>query len=306
MGFIGSARAAGTLATMHPPPPVKSTTRRLLSRRVFVGALLGACATLGYAALVEPHWTEWRRRRMPVRGLPAELEGAVLAHLSDLHAGPFVEQSFLRSVFDRLRLERPAFVVVTGDWVSWHGEPHVDRLSRALRHLPQGTHATVGVLGNHDWGRGWRDTAYATTVARAAGEAGVRVLRNEVIAAGGLHFAGFDDLWSPGHDPAPVLREGRLPDPTIGLCHNPDGADRPIWTGHAGWILSGHTHGGQCKPPFLPPPYLPVKNRRYTQGVFGLAGGRTLHISRGVGNLLHLRFNARPEVTLFTLERASA
>jgi predicted MPP superfamily phosphohydrolase len=59
--------------------------------------------------------------------------------------------------------------------------------------------------------------------------------------------------------------------------------------------------GGQCKPPFLPPPLLPVRNKRYTSGEFALAGDRRLYISRGVGHLLRVRFNVRPEVTLFEL-----
>jgi predicted MPP superfamily phosphohydrolase len=49
---------------------------------------------------------------------------------------------------------------------------------------------------------------------------------------------------------------------------------------------------------------LPVKNRRYTSGEFRLAGGRRMYINRGVGHLLRVRINARPEVTLFELVRA--
>jgi predicted MPP superfamily phosphohydrolase len=70
-------------------------------------------------------------------------------------------------------------------------------------------------------------------------------------------------------------------------------------------VLAGHTHGGQCKPPFLPPPLLPVRNRRYTAGEFAVAPGRTLYINRGLGHLIQVRFNVRPELTLFTLERAA-
>ena len=49
---------------------------------------------------------------------------------------------------------------------------------------------------------------------------------------------------------------------------------------------------------------LPVKNRRYTSGEFELSGGRRMYINRGVGHLLRVRFNARPEVTLFQLTKA--
>lgn len=85
--------------------------------------------------------------------------------------------------------------------------------------------------------------------------------------------------------------------------HNPDAVERSGWESYSGWILAGHTHGGQCKPPFLPPPIVPVRNRRDTSGEFALKGGRRMYISRGVGHLMRVRFNARPERTLFELKR---
>jgi uncharacterized protein len=95
-------------------------------------------------------------------------------------------------------------------------------------------------------------------------------------------------------------------DVNLVLCHNPDVADLPIWKGYQGWILSGHTHGGQCKPPFLPPPILPVRNRRYTAGEIDLNDGRRLYINRGLGYFRRVRFNVRPEITVFALTRAEA
>src|SRR5262249_53635838 len=103
--------------------------------------------------------------------------------------------------------------------------------------------------------------------------------------------------------PLPTLRsldDGRA---ALVLCHNPDAADEPVWAGYQGWILSGHTHGGQCKPPFLDPPLLPVRNKRYTAGCFDLGDGRTLYINRGLGYLGGVRFGMRPEITVFSLTR---
>ena len=91
---------------------------------------------------------------------------------------------------------------------------------------------------------------------------------------------------------------------TILLCHNPDGVDKPQWPGYRGWILAGHTHGGQCKPPFLPPPLLPVRNKRYTAGEIDLTDGTRMYINRGLGHLLRVRFNVRPRVTIFKLRHA--
>ena len=77
-----------------------------------------------------------------------------------------------------------------------------------------------------------------------------------------------------------------------------------MWQGYRGWVLAGHTHGGQCRPPFLPAPIVPVRNRRYTRGEIDLSDGRRLYISRGLGYTWRVRFNVRPEVTLFTLQSA--
>lgn len=88
------------------------------------------------------------------------------------------------------------------------------------------------------------------------------------------------------------------------LCHNPDVMDLPIWQNYNSWVLSGHTHGGQVKPPFLDAPMLPVKNKRYTAGKIDFEDGRTLYINRALGHLWQVRFNVRPEITVFTLEKA--
>ena len=47
--------------------------------------------------------------------------------------------------------------------------------------------------------------------------------------------------------------------------------------------------------------WLPVRNKRYTSGVIDLQDGRMLYINRALGNLWPVRFNMRPEVTIFTL-----
>ena len=49
---------------------------------------------------------------------------------------------------------------------------------------------------------------------------------------------------------------------------------------------------------------LPVKNQRYTAGEFDLGDGRWLYINRGLGYLRRVRFNVRPEITVFDLQRA--
>lgn len=60
----------------------------------------------------------------------------------------------------------------------------------------------------------------------------------------------------------------------------------------------------QVELPFLEPPQPPVRNKRYTYGEIDLHDGRRLYINRALGNLWPVRFNMRPKVTIFALQRA--
>ncbi len=85
-------------------------------------------------------------------------------------------------------------------------------------------------------------------------------------------------LLGPTFGPNEVLSQINHKQANLVLCHNPDVVDHPIWNGYRGWILAGHTHGGQVKPPFLPPPILPVTKQtllRRRISICGTAAGCT-------------------------------
>jgi predicted MPP superfamily phosphohydrolase len=197
----------------------------------------------------------------------------------------------------------PDVVVVTGDFVSFSrdGVLPAERARRVYAQLPHGKIATLGIPGNHDYGLSWSDPIAARTVQEILDNCGLRMLRNERADVDGLEIVGLDDLWANRCDGRTAFAGSDAESARLALCHNPDAADHDIWARFQGWILAGHTHGGQCKPPFLPPPLLPVSNRRYTAGEFDLYDGRKLYVNRGLGHLLPVRFNCRPEITIFRL-----
>lgn len=282
-------------------------TSTLFSRRHFLR--LGAAAAAGaglvaYATRVEPHWVEVVERPLPVAHLPPALGGRRLVQLSDLHVGPEVEDGYLLRAFEIARRLEPDFVVVTGDFMTCLRGEQIAHALRVLERLPRGRAGTFAALGNHDYGMEADLPEVGARFAAGLAGLGVRPLRNERAVAAGLTFIGLDDFWGPNWGPRVAL--GGLPAGSahLALCHNPDAADAPGWDGYRGWVLCGHTHGGQCKPPLLPPPRLPVRNRRYVAGEVDLGDGRRLYINRGLGHLLRARFNARPEITAFTLSRA--
>jgi predicted MPP superfamily phosphohydrolase len=243
------------------------------------------------------------RRPLAIRGLPASLAGRSLVQISDVHVGTRVNDDYVLATFRRIVDLQPDIVVFTGDFISYHAGIF-DQLPVLYRHFPKGRMATLAILGNHDYGLNWSHPEIAARVVDTIKAFGITVLRNQLSEVEGLQVVGLDDLWAKQFNPAAVIKSIELRRAAIVLSHNPDTVDLPGWGDYDGWILSGHTHGGQCKPPFLPPPLLPVRNRRYTAGEFALEGGRRMYISRGVGHLLQVRFNVRPEVTVFDLRSA--
>jgi predicted MPP superfamily phosphohydrolase len=284
----------------------KSRDRLITRRRVLKASIAAAATGAGvglYTWLVEPHWLEIVKRPLPIRGLSPALRGRTLAQLSDLHVGPQVSDTYVLDTFTRVAELRPDIVVYTGDFTSYNTNVYA-HAARIYRDAPRGRLATFGILGNHDYGPNWAHPDVAARLAAQLEGNGIRVLRNEVAEVEGLQVAGMDELWAHRFDPVRTLAALEANRPSLVLSHNPDTVDRPGWDTYHGWVLSGHTHGGQCKPPFLPPPLLPVQNTRYTCGEFELSGDRKLYINRGVGHLIQVRINVRPEVTLFELQNA--
>jgi len=276
-----------------------------ITRRQFLQTTL---ATAGLTALytwrIEPTWVEFVRRELPIANLPPGLVGKTLVQLSDIHIGSQVDDAYIAKVFAQVAALDPDLVVHTGDLVTYSGPKTIGQARALLAHFPRGKLGTFATLGNHDYGRNWSEPDVARQIAAALGNAGCTVLRNQSADVSGLKIVGLDDLWGRQFKPQRVLPKLVPGEPVVVLSHNPDTCDLPGWAAFRGWILAGHTHGGQCKPPFLPPPLLPVRNRRYTAGEFDLGDGRQLYINRGVGHLLHVRFNVRPEVTVFRLSAA--
>jgi predicted MPP superfamily phosphohydrolase len=278
--------------------------RRSFIKKTLIG-LSGATVLGGlYAWQIEPFWLEFVSLNMPVKNLPPALHGKTLMQISDIHIGKRFDYQYIIDSFEKAKAFAPDFVVYTGDYVSTHKDQVLyPALEEVLSHCVLGKMGTFGILGNHDYGRNWEQTQVADNISNMLGTHGIRVLRNEQVTINGLQFIGFDDYWGQRFNPLQAMAAYQPQQAAVALCHNPDVCDLDVWQQYNGWILSGHTHGGQCKPPFLPAPMLPVQNKKYSSGKIALDANRTLYINRALGHLWQVRFNVRPEITLFTLQR---
>jgi predicted MPP superfamily phosphohydrolase len=277
--------------------------RHFFKKSLIAGAGLSLCSGL-YAWQVEPFWLEFVHSKMPIKNLPKHLVGKTLMQISDVHIGNRFNYQYIVDSFVKAQTYNPDIVVYTGDYVNYENEEQFIQLNEVLPFFPKGTKGSVAVLGNHDYGHRWQQNEVAHTISQSLQKHGISVLRNQATEIEGLHVLGIDDYWATNFAPEKVMSQFKPNQANIVLCHNPDVCDLEVWNGYNSWILSGHTHGGQCKPPFLAPPILPVQNKSYTQGQIQLSGGRTLYINRALGHLWQVRVNVRPEITIFELQQA--
>lgn len=278
--------------------------RRKFLKRTFLGTVGLGFFTGLYTWQIEPFWLEFVKRKMPVANLPDSLIGKTLMQISDIHVGNRFDYKYIIDSFVEAQKFNPDFVVYTGDYVSYEDEQQFSQLEEVLRHAVKGKLGTVGILGNHDYGKNWAEQDVANRISEQLTNSGVQMLKNDQVNISGLNIIGFDDYWALNFAPEKVMDNYDPKKANVLLCHNPDVCDLDVWNGYKGWILAGHTHGGQCKPPFLNAPLLPVKNKKYSQGEINLNDGRTLYINRALGHLWQIRFNVRPEITVFELEKA--
>lgn len=286
------------------------TSRRGWSRRAFLrralGAGLAAAAAgscgVGYALAVEPDWLAVEQVTVRIRGLPPDLDGLVVAHLSDIHWGPYIGQREVRAAVEKVNALSPDLIALTGDYVLFSAEyaaPCVTEL--AALGAPHGVFA---IPGNHDY---WTGIDVVTAQLQAGG---LTLLRNtsQRLAVGSipLWVVGLDDVWERHHDLEAALVGVPEDEPVLLLVHEPDFADQAARAGHRILLqLSGHSHGGQVNLPLLGRPILPPLGQKYPAGLKTVPGSALqVYTNRGVGvTAPPVRFNCRPEVALLTLKR---
>jgi hypothetical protein len=250
--------------------------------------------------LFEAQWVRLRVLDVQVPGLPRDLDGLRIAHLSDFHLG--VRSPGVAAVAKAcawVRERKPELVVVTGDLLT---HPRGEPLLRAfVKLLPQPTFA---VLGNHDLAISRDPQAKRSNLQELEP---ATLLRDE----GRLLELRGRSVWVAGTDARLVVRGrprldantlSRDADLRILLCHYPGIVDR-IPAGAFDLVLAGHMHDGQIALPY-PGGKLRLAHlgARYDRGVY-VRPASQLHVSPGLGTtFVPLRFAARPEATELVLQ----
>lgn len=265
---------------------------------VLLAVALAAVAGLGWM-LFEAQWVEFHEREVTIRGLPPELDGLTVLHLSDFHLGTAsLNGRTLRKAVEWAESAPVDLVAITGDLVS---RGRGERTLRAALERLRPRHGTYAVLGNHDVAA-TRDPFSTPADLTGLDQQGARLLEHDAVR---FEVAG-RTVQVAGADPRrrrAGLRELADPDADLRilLIHFPDEV-RSLAPGDFHLTLAGHLHGGQiCIPTPRGKVRLEHLRAPYWEGLFALPAG-ALHVSRGLGtSFVPFRLLARPEATRLTL-----
>lgn len=278
------------------------TGRRRALRTAGRIAMAVPAAAFGYGFFIERHRFRVQEVDVPSAGLPQDLDGLRILHLSDVHLGPFLSEQEFARVIDAANELRPNVAIVTGDLISSRGDP-LDACIRQIARLRSDA-GTFGCLGNHE--RYARAEDYATD---AGARAGIRFLRSQAapLAFGSalLNIAGIDyERWNSRHEYLHGASRLLAADAwNVLLSHNPDVLPSAAREGY-NLVLAGHTHGGQVTVEILDQSYNPA--RFFTRYIHGLyrSGTAAEYVTRGIGTIgIPVRIGAPPEISLLRLRR---
>jgi hypothetical protein len=217
-----------------------------------------------------------------------------VALIADIHAGLFERDAQINRLVSKLNSLDVDAVLVAGDW-TYESHPDLDKVLSPFSKLK---YPAYTVLGNHDNQQPGPplEQKLKTSLERL----GVSVIEGRSVRLGQCQLVGLGDNWA-GDD----LRDLRLIEstsrPRVALTHNPDTADI-LPSGFAQLILTGHTHGGQIRLPWLTAMVLKTATiRGFDRGLYLLRNTR-LFITPGTGRIgMPFRFANPPVIDVLEL-----
>ncbi len=241
-------------------------------------------------------------REYPIinNNIPESFNGFKIVHFTDLHYGTTYKKKETNKLVATINELKPDLVVFTGDLLDQYtdmSEQDIKDLSDALNSI----NATVGkyiVSGNHD---------------------GVNKSFNKVIEQLNFTFLDNKNEFIYYQDKTPIILVG-LSDYlelhtdietafnyeneenyyTILLAHEPDLIDS-LADKKIDLILSGHSHNGQVRAPFIGKIYTPVGSKKYYDEKYEL-DDKLLFISGGLGtSTAEFRLFCHPSFNFYRL-----
>lgn len=246
-----------------------------------------------------------REYRIINKKIPDSFNGTKIVQFSDLHYGTTMIEENLSDIKKKINILKPDIIVFTGDLIN-HDYKMKTKDTEILTQKLKELNASLGkyaILGDED----------NEEIISIYNQANFIVLRNEndlIYKSDNnpIILIGLSSLISNEQD----IEKGysyfngetyNSDIYTITLVHEPDSADDIINSYKTDLLLSGHSHNGNIRVPFIN--YTPIRKngaKKYYQDYYNIDGTK-LYISSGLGtnNASGIRLFCRPSINLYRL-----
>ena len=223
---------------------------------------------------------------------------------SDVHLGKDYTLGDFKKVVSKINALEPDLIIFTGDLIDNNKSFTQEEGTIALLKALQATYGKFAVYGNHDHG-GNGTKRYARIMAQSDFTL-LKDASKQVTLSDGqkLRVIGIDDIVLGRPDIQKTLKEVSANTFNLFISHAPDVVER-VKNYALDLQLSGHSHGGQVRIPFLGAPFTPPYGEEYVKGFYQIeeSSGMCLYVNSGIGtSQVPYRFMNLPEITLLYIK----
>ncbi|WP_117170009.1 metallophosphoesterase [Paraliobacillus sediminis] len=222
-----------------------------------------------------------------------------ILQLSDLHNKVFGDQN--KKLIKKVEDLNADIIVITGDLIDRKTSDFTDMFA-LVEELMILNENVYFISGNHEWDNPDTEVFFA-----GLEELNVSMLDNAhttiTLDNATINLVGIGDS-STEHDNLAAALDGLNPDNyTVLLSHTPDTSNSFIES-PVDLTLSGHTHGGQVRLPFIGGVVAPDQGffPAFDKGIFERGDGKYLYIDSGLGtSILPIRFLNQSQMSMITV-----
>lgn len=281
----------------------KNIIKKIIKIALFI--IIITTAFFFYTTYISTVMISTREYRIINKKIPDSFNGTKIVQFSDLHYGTTMIEENLSDIKKKINILKPDIIVFTGDLIN-HDYKMKTKDTEILTQKLKELNASLGkyaILGDED----------NEEIISIYNQANFIVLRNEndliyksdnnpIILIGLSSLINNEQDIEKGYS----YFNGETYNSdiyTITLVHEPDSADDIINSYKTDLLLSGHSHNGNIRVPFIN--YTPIRKngaKKYYQDYYNIDGTK-LYISSGLGtnNASGIRLFCRPSINLYRL-----
>ncbi|HOZ53790.1 MAG TPA: metallophosphoesterase [Bacilli bacterium] len=223
--------------------------------------------------------------------LPKDFYGLKIIHISDLHYGDYVNESFLKKLVAKINAYKPDIVIYTGDLYKKFSAPVQEDKVIIINYLSKiiSKYGNYYVKGNHDR-KGYED------IMNAAGFYNLNEKEDIIYGENNNQI-----LLIASNNAKKYLDKNKdISGYKILVMHKPDDI-LALKDYNFELALAGHSHNGQINIPYIKELYMPKGSKTYNKPYYKV-NNTDLYISSGLGtSLLNLRLFSHPSFNLYRI-----